>query len=223
MRGSVDKPRWYMVHVEYRKKLARPVTLKELQKYSGSEGGVLSKMQELNAARLSVSRVSQKEWSFIVDELIEGYEDEINGFEAGEDAAAVNSVATKGNFAMADAVVNFAEHNAVSAKEDAAVPDGEVDPTLAGTTVNVEVMETIESEPLTNDDKSLALETAATSSRPASRAGSKKPSSRPTSRATSLAPPPRATSRARSRTPRDTSAQPTAAVTEKSAMDVIEE
>jgi hypothetical protein len=33
-------------------------------------------MQEFNTARLSVSKVAEKEWNFIVDELIEGYEDE---------------------------------------------------------------------------------------------------------------------------------------------------
>ena len=33
-------------------------------------------MQELNAARLSVSKVSEKEWNFIVNELIDGYEDD---------------------------------------------------------------------------------------------------------------------------------------------------
>ena len=49
--------------------------LKELQKYA-LEDGVLSKMQEFNAARLSVSKVSEKEWNFIVDELIDGYEED---------------------------------------------------------------------------------------------------------------------------------------------------
>ena len=33
-------------------------------------------MQEFNTARLSVSKIAEKEWNFIVDELIEGYEDE---------------------------------------------------------------------------------------------------------------------------------------------------
>jgi hypothetical protein len=44
--------------------------------------GVLAKMQEFTAARLSVSKVSDEEWNFIVDNLIEGYEEE-------EDAAAL--------------------------------------------------------------------------------------------------------------------------------------
>ena len=33
-------------------------------------------MQEFNAARLSVSKVAEEEWNFIVNELIDGYEDE---------------------------------------------------------------------------------------------------------------------------------------------------
>lgn len=52
-------------------------------------------MQELNAARLSVSKVSEKEWNFIVDELIEAYEDE--ALPAGE---------TGGDTPMADADKN---------------------------------------------------------------------------------------------------------------------
>ena len=49
-------------------------------------------MQEFNTARLSVSKVAENEWNFIVDELIEGYEDEV--LPAGE---------TGGDAPMADA------------------------------------------------------------------------------------------------------------------------
>lgn len=46
-----------------------------MQKYALADG-VLSKMQEFNSARLSVSKVTEKEWNFIVNELIEGYEED---------------------------------------------------------------------------------------------------------------------------------------------------
>jgi predicted RNA-binding protein with PUA-like domain len=70
-RGNENQ--WSLVHVEFRKKLSEPVKLKELQKYY-SNNGVLKDMQLLKQARLSVSKVSEKEWNFIVDNLIEGYE-----------------------------------------------------------------------------------------------------------------------------------------------------
>ena len=109
--------------------------LKELQKYSKGDG-VLSKMQEFTAARLSVSKVSEEEWNFIVDELIEGYE---------EDAALPNGAK--------------AASTTTDANANGATP-----------TTTTEAKETIESDPPTTDTL-LAPETAATSSRPASRAG----------------------------------------------------
>jgi predicted RNA-binding protein with PUA-like domain len=66
---------WSLVHVEFRKKLSEPVTLKELQKFSGTNA-ILSDMQVLKQSRLSVAKVSEKEWDFIVDNLIEAYEEE---------------------------------------------------------------------------------------------------------------------------------------------------
>lgn len=75
---------WSLVHVEYRKKLTKPVSLKELQKFSTGTG-VLSDMQLLKQSRLSVARVSEKEWDFIVNNLIEGYEED------GADAPASNA------------------------------------------------------------------------------------------------------------------------------------
>jgi predicted RNA-binding protein with PUA-like domain len=70
-----DRERWVAVHVEYRKKLTKPVYLSTLQKFKEG-GGVLSNMQELVAARLSVSKVSEKEWTFITENLVEGYEED---------------------------------------------------------------------------------------------------------------------------------------------------
>lgn len=67
---------WSLVHVGFLKKLSKPVTLKEMQKYSGANG-ILQDMQLIKQSRLSVAKVSEKEWDFIVNELIEGYEEDI--------------------------------------------------------------------------------------------------------------------------------------------------
>ena len=58
----------------------------ELKKFAEGEG-VLSKMQELNAARLSVSKVSEKEWDFIMNELILGYDEVAPPAVNGDDSA----------------------------------------------------------------------------------------------------------------------------------------
>lgn len=54
-----------MVHVEFRQKFDSFVRLKDLQKFS-KQGGVLEKMQTLKQSRLSVSKVTRKEWEFIM-------------------------------------------------------------------------------------------------------------------------------------------------------------
>lgn len=59
------KPKWCLVHVEFRQKFPKIIKLKELQQYA-KPGGVLEKMQVLNQARLSVSKVTKKEWDFIM-------------------------------------------------------------------------------------------------------------------------------------------------------------
>ncbi|KAG8410861.1 hypothetical protein J3458_016617 [Metarhizium acridum] len=60
--STKDKPRWSLVHVEFRKKFAVPITLKELREM-GKPGGPLENMQMLKQSRLSVSRVSSEEWA----------------------------------------------------------------------------------------------------------------------------------------------------------------
>ena len=61
-----DTPKWFVVHVEFRQKFAKLVKLKELQQFSKA-GGVLENMQTLRQSRLSVSRVTKKEWDFILN------------------------------------------------------------------------------------------------------------------------------------------------------------
>lgn len=84
---------WSLVHVGFLKKLSKPVTLKEMQKYSGANG-ILQDMQLIKQARLSVSKVSEKEWNFIVDELIEGYEED--GANNGDDDEGLAGVKVDG-------------------------------------------------------------------------------------------------------------------------------
>lgn len=69
---EADRKRWVQVRVEFRKKLSKPVHLTELQQFKSGE---LKDLQEFNFARLSVSKVSEKEWNFI-NSLIEGFDDD---------------------------------------------------------------------------------------------------------------------------------------------------
>lgn len=163
-----------MVHVEFRKKLIKPVPLKELQKYAMS-GGALSNMQELNAARLSVSKVSADEWTFIVDNLIEGYDDEVLVKEITKD----EDVALKTTLPSDSATI-------IETKEP-------IDTAISA--IGTVQAATSKSPSRANSAKP---HSRASSLKPTSRAGSAKPPSH----AGSLAPPTgRAASRARSRTP----------------------
>ena len=60
-----ENPKWCLVHVKFRQKFPELIKLKELQKYT-KDGGVLKQMQVLKQSRLSVSKVTKKEWDFIM-------------------------------------------------------------------------------------------------------------------------------------------------------------
>ncbi|RDA90281.1 hypothetical protein CP533_1505 [Ophiocordyceps camponoti-saundersi (nom. inval.)] len=60
--ASTKENRWSLVHVEFRRKFAVPILLRELREM-GKPGGVLENMQMLKQSRLSVSRVSESEWT----------------------------------------------------------------------------------------------------------------------------------------------------------------
>ncbi|PTB67693.1 DUF55-domain-containing protein [Trichoderma citrinoviride] len=64
--SSKDNVRWSLVHVEFRKKFAVPIGLKELREL-GKSGGPLENMQMLKQSRLSVSRVSKEEWEALCE------------------------------------------------------------------------------------------------------------------------------------------------------------
>ena len=65
--------------MEFRRKFPDLVTLKELQQHSKKPGSPLENLQTLKQSRLSVSKVSSEEWTFInnlamskEDNLMEG-------------------------------------------------------------------------------------------------------------------------------------------------------
>ncbi|KAI4217614.1 MAG: hypothetical protein LQ351_000210 [Letrouitia transgressa] len=64
-KSTRDKPKWCVVHVEFRRKFPQMVTLKELQRFA-KPNGILENMQVLKLSRLSVSKVTKKEWDFIM-------------------------------------------------------------------------------------------------------------------------------------------------------------
>ncbi|KAK3186460.1 hypothetical protein K4F52_004761 [Lecanicillium sp. MT-2017a] len=64
--STKEKPKWSLVHVEFRKKFAVPIPLKELREL-GQPGGPLQDMQMLKLGRLSVSRVSGSEWKALCE------------------------------------------------------------------------------------------------------------------------------------------------------------
>ena len=72
-KATAENPKWCKVRVSFRQKFPDFVRLKELQKY-GREGGILQNMQTLKQSRLSVSKVSKKEWDFILN--LGGYEED---------------------------------------------------------------------------------------------------------------------------------------------------
>lgn len=65
-KSSKEKPIWDLVHVEFRKKFAVPIGLKELKEL-GKSGGPLETMQLLKQSRLSVSKVSGEEFAYLCE------------------------------------------------------------------------------------------------------------------------------------------------------------
>jgi predicted RNA-binding protein with PUA-like domain len=64
-KSAEDKPRWFCPLVEFREKFKGMITLEQLKK-EGQEGTPVSEMQLLRLSRLSVSKVSKKEWDYIM-------------------------------------------------------------------------------------------------------------------------------------------------------------
>lgn len=63
-----ENPKWSVVHVKFRRKFQNPVTLSELKEMvKANSNHVLKNMDLLGKGRLSVGKVSKKEWDFIMD------------------------------------------------------------------------------------------------------------------------------------------------------------
>jgi predicted RNA-binding protein with PUA-like domain len=73
------KPKWMLVHVEFRRKFSEKFTLKDLQKFSQT-GGALADMQVLKQSRLSVTKVTKPQWDFIINQIGEDDIDEMDDF-----------------------------------------------------------------------------------------------------------------------------------------------
>src|SRR6266516_3902152 len=69
-KSSRDNPKWFLVHVEFRRKFEIPIGLPELREYA-KKGGPLERMQAMTLSRLSVSKVTKAEWSFLMGILNE--------------------------------------------------------------------------------------------------------------------------------------------------------
>jgi predicted RNA-binding protein with PUA-like domain len=65
-KSSRDNPRWVVVHVEYRRKLGKQVTLEQL-KAQGVSGKPLENLQMIKQGRLSVSSVTPEQWRYILE------------------------------------------------------------------------------------------------------------------------------------------------------------
>lgn len=60
-----DDPKWSIVHVEFRQKFPKVISLKTLQSFA-KPGGVLEHLQTLKTTRLSVSKVTKTQWDFVL-------------------------------------------------------------------------------------------------------------------------------------------------------------
>lgn len=69
-KDNLMEPKWSLVHVEFRQKLKSPITLKELKAWHTEKGHVLGNLQMLKLARMSVSKVEESEWNFLISEMI---------------------------------------------------------------------------------------------------------------------------------------------------------
>ncbi|KAJ5163404.1 High mobility group HMG-I/HMG-Y [Penicillium coprophilum] len=61
-----DDPKWVVVHVEYRRKLEKQVTLQDLKSH-GQTGKPLENLQMIKQSRLSVSSVTPAQWKYILE------------------------------------------------------------------------------------------------------------------------------------------------------------
>ncbi|KAK1142884.1 hypothetical protein N8T08_007318 [Aspergillus melleus] len=86
-KSTREDPKWDVVHVEFRRKFKNFVPLEGL-KSNAKSGGGLEGFQVLKQPRLSVSRVSKKEWDFVLGLAKEDPESEQSAESSKEDVSA---------------------------------------------------------------------------------------------------------------------------------------
>jgi predicted RNA-binding protein with PUA-like domain len=64
-KSSRDTPKWVVVHVEFRHKFDKQVTLSDLKEHA-QPGKGLENLQTLKQSRLSVSSVTPAQWKYIL-------------------------------------------------------------------------------------------------------------------------------------------------------------
>jgi hypothetical protein len=99
---SRDNPKWEVVHVEFRRKFDKILKLDTLKAH-GLPGKPLENLQTLRQSRVSVSRVTPKEWEFIMSLIDPPKTDEE---EKAADAAPVPKSTTDKETSEANNVVN---------------------------------------------------------------------------------------------------------------------
>lgn len=65
-KSSRDAPKWVVVHVEFRRKFEKQVTLNDLKAHA-QPGKGLENLQTLKQSRLSVSSVTPAQWKYILE------------------------------------------------------------------------------------------------------------------------------------------------------------
>jgi len=79
-----DDPRWVVVHVEYRRKLGKQVTLHDLKTHSEA-GKPLESLQMIKQGRLSVSSVTPAQWRYILELAGEKPQEEFTKLESSDE------------------------------------------------------------------------------------------------------------------------------------------
>ncbi|KFX92093.1 hypothetical protein V490_05571 [Pseudogymnoascus sp. VKM F-3557] len=67
-----SNPRWSVVHVVFKEKFAKPLTLHEMKELQREGCKEIQGLQLLTQSRLSVSKVSAKEWEFLNEVIMDG-------------------------------------------------------------------------------------------------------------------------------------------------------
>ncbi|KAI4724808.1 DUF55-domain-containing protein [Aureobasidium sp. EXF-10728] len=107
------KPKWMLVHVEFRRKFSDKFTLKDLQKFS-QPGGALAEMEVFKQSRLSVTKVTRPQWDFIMSQIDEEDDEMEDLVEEGIDGSGGENTDLGNDFAAAfEAPANLRTANGI--------------------------------------------------------------------------------------------------------------